>query len=116
LARALAAGDLDGAREVARLGWALEGGEEAALHRLAAVLAEAPARDAPPAHLSGPTRGPATATPPAPPPARSTGPAASSTTKSPRRSAPATRWSSRAPSLRRSGWAPPRPRPRARGR
>jgi len=43
LARALAAGDLDGAREVARLGWALEGGEEAPLHRLAAFLAEPPA-------------------------------------------------------------------------
>ena len=43
LARALAAGDLDGAREVARLGWALEGGEEAPLRRLAAFLAEPPA-------------------------------------------------------------------------
>ena len=43
LARALAGGDLDDAREVARLGWALEGGEEAPLHRLAAFLAEPPA-------------------------------------------------------------------------
>ena len=43
LARALAAGDLDDAREVARLGWALEGGDEAPLHRLAAFLAEPPA-------------------------------------------------------------------------
>jgi len=42
LARALAAGDLDGAREVARLGWALEGGEEAPLHRLAAFLGDPP--------------------------------------------------------------------------
>jgi glycosyltransferase involved in cell wall biosynthesis len=43
LARALAAGDLDDAREVARLGWALEGGEEAPLTRLAAFLADPPA-------------------------------------------------------------------------
>ncbi len=42
LARALAGGDLDDAREVARLGWALEGGEEASLSRLAAFLADPP--------------------------------------------------------------------------
>jgi glycosyltransferase involved in cell wall biosynthesis len=42
LARALAAGDLDHAREVARLGRALEGGEEAPLGRLAAFLADPP--------------------------------------------------------------------------
>ncbi|MCB0877052.1 MAG: glycosyltransferase, partial [Solirubrobacterales bacterium] len=43
LAGALAAGDLDDAREVARLGWALEGGEQAPLTRLAAFLADPPA-------------------------------------------------------------------------
>ncbi len=42
LANALAEGDLDDAREVARLGWALEGGEEAPLTRLAAFLADPP--------------------------------------------------------------------------
>jgi len=42
LERALAAGDLAGAREVARLGWALEGGEEAPLRRLSAFLADPP--------------------------------------------------------------------------
>ena len=41
---------------------------------------------------------------------RSTSPAASSTPRSPGRSGRATRWSSRAPSRRRSGWSPPRPR------
>ena len=42
LAAALAAGDLEDAREVARLGWALEGGEEAPLTRLTAFLADPP--------------------------------------------------------------------------
>ena len=42
LAAALADGDLDDAREVARLGWALEGGEEAPLSRLVAFLADPP--------------------------------------------------------------------------
>jgi glycosyltransferase involved in cell wall biosynthesis len=40
---ALEAGDLDEAREVARLGWALEGGEERALPILSAFLADPPA-------------------------------------------------------------------------
>lgn len=39
---ALARGDLDGAREVARLGWALEGGEERPLSILSAFLADPP--------------------------------------------------------------------------
>jgi glycosyltransferase involved in cell wall biosynthesis len=43
LAAALAAGDLDDAREIARRGWALEGGEEAPLSRLSAFLADPPA-------------------------------------------------------------------------
>jgi glycosyltransferase involved in cell wall biosynthesis len=43
LAAALDRGDIEDAREVARLGWALEGGEEAPLHRLAAFLADPPA-------------------------------------------------------------------------
>ncbi len=42
LAGALAAGDLGEAREVARLGWALEGGKEAPLTRLGAFLADPP--------------------------------------------------------------------------
>jgi glycosyltransferase involved in cell wall biosynthesis len=42
LLAALDAGDLDGAREVARLGWALEGGEEKALPILSAFLADPP--------------------------------------------------------------------------
>ena len=46
LSRLLAAldrGDLDDAREVARLGWALEGGEEKPLRILSAFLADPPA-------------------------------------------------------------------------
>ncbi len=43
LLRALEAGDLAEAREVARLGWALEGGEEAPLAYLEAFLADPPA-------------------------------------------------------------------------
>jgi glycosyltransferase involved in cell wall biosynthesis len=43
LLAALEAGDLDDAREVARLGWALEGGEEKALPILSAFLADPPA-------------------------------------------------------------------------
>jgi len=39
---ALGAGDLDDAREVARLGWALEGGEEAPLSYLSAFLEDLP--------------------------------------------------------------------------
>ena len=39
---ALSTGDLDDAREVARLGWALEGGEEAPLSYLSAFLADPP--------------------------------------------------------------------------
>ena len=39
---ALGSGDLDDAREVARLGWALEGGEEAPLSYLSAFLADLP--------------------------------------------------------------------------
>jgi glycosyltransferase involved in cell wall biosynthesis len=42
LLAALEAGDLDDAREVARLGWALEGGEERALPILSAFLADPP--------------------------------------------------------------------------
>ena len=44
LLAALERGDLDDAREVARLGWALEGGEEKPLAILAAFLADPPAR------------------------------------------------------------------------
>ncbi|HVY96710.1 MAG TPA: glycosyltransferase, partial [Solirubrobacterales bacterium] len=44
LLAALEAGDLDDAREVARLGWALEGGEERPLPILSAFLADPPAR------------------------------------------------------------------------
>jgi len=40
---ALASGDLDDAHEVARLGWALEGGDEAPLRYLEAFLADLPA-------------------------------------------------------------------------
>lgn len=40
--RALGSGDLDDAREVARLGWALEGGEEAALTHLSSFLSDPP--------------------------------------------------------------------------
>jgi glycosyltransferase involved in cell wall biosynthesis len=43
LLAALESGDLDDAREVARLGWALEGGEEKALEILSAFLADPPA-------------------------------------------------------------------------
>jgi glycosyltransferase involved in cell wall biosynthesis len=43
LLTALEGGDLDDAREVARLGWALEGGEERALPILSAFLADPPA-------------------------------------------------------------------------
>jgi len=43
LLAALEAGDLDDAREVARQGWALEGGEERALPILSAFLADPPA-------------------------------------------------------------------------
>ncbi len=43
LLAALDRGDLDDAREVARLGWALEGGEERALPILSAFLADPPA-------------------------------------------------------------------------
>lgn len=43
LLAALDRGDLDDAREVARLGWALEGGEEKALPILSAFLADPPA-------------------------------------------------------------------------
>jgi glycosyltransferase involved in cell wall biosynthesis len=43
LLTALDAGDLDDAREVARLGWGLEGGEEKALPILSAFLADPPA-------------------------------------------------------------------------
>lgn len=43
LLAALERGDLDGAREVARLGWALEGGEERPLPILSAFLANPPA-------------------------------------------------------------------------
>ena len=42
LLAALEVGDLDDAREVARLGWALEGGEERALPVLSAFLADPP--------------------------------------------------------------------------
>jgi glycosyltransferase involved in cell wall biosynthesis len=42
LQAALERGDLDGAREVARLGWALEGGEEKPLPILSAFLADSP--------------------------------------------------------------------------
>jgi glycosyltransferase involved in cell wall biosynthesis len=42
LLAALDRGDLDGAREVARLGWALEGGEEKPLKILSAFLADPP--------------------------------------------------------------------------
>jgi len=42
LLAALDRGDLEGAREVARLGWALEGGEERALPILSAFLADPP--------------------------------------------------------------------------
>ena len=44
LLAALERGDLDDAREVARLGWALEGGEERPLPILSAFLAEPPPR------------------------------------------------------------------------
>jgi glycosyltransferase involved in cell wall biosynthesis len=43
LLAALEAGDLHGAREIARLGWALEGGEERPLPILSAFLADPPA-------------------------------------------------------------------------
>jgi glycosyltransferase involved in cell wall biosynthesis len=43
LLAALERGDLEGARQVARLGWALEGGEEKALPILSAFLADPPA-------------------------------------------------------------------------
>jgi glycosyltransferase involved in cell wall biosynthesis len=43
LAAALGRGDLDDAREVARLGWALEGGEERSLPILSAFFADPPA-------------------------------------------------------------------------
>jgi len=55
LDRALAAGDLADAREVARLGWALEGGEEAPLRRLSAFLADPPPGYAEAARAAGGT-------------------------------------------------------------
>ena len=69
LLAALDRGDLDDAREVARLGWALEGGEEKPLPILSAFLA-----DPPPGYARGGARAP---------PARSSSSAGSSTTRSP---------------------------------
>ncbi len=95
---ALAGGDLEPLAELAERGRGLEGGEDAPLAMLGAFLASLPEgyRGRRPRQR----------------PAASSSPAGSSTTRSARSSPPPTRWSSRAPSPRRSGWSPPRrPRP-----
>ena len=98
---AIESGDLDASREIAERGRELEGG--------------AAGRSAcwPP---SSPPRPPATRQPrESRRRQRRASPGGSSTTRWARSSPPATRWSSRAPSRRRSAWSPPRPRlPRCR--